>query len=320
MSNVKIVVIPDDYQNGAGNVSSLHEDSSCRVISIGDVHKDVTADEILSQAEALILIRERTVIDSEFLKRTPKVKVISQTGKVARNIDLDLCRAHGIDVVEGKGSPIAPAELTWLLIQNSVRQFVPSVNAMMAGKWQVAMGDTVSGKTLGVVGYGKIGKRVIEYAKAFGMNVCVWGSERALNEAKEDGIDVPVSREEFFSSCDVISLHQRLVPDTQGNITYDDLFAMKPSAVFVNTARAELVESGALEQALDDGRPGFAALDVYDQEPIWTTEHPMLKRANVLCSPHLGYVAQSSYDLYFDIAFQNIKRYMSGDRSHVINA
>ncbi|MDC9615535.1 D-2-hydroxyacid dehydrogenase family protein [Xenorhabdus khoisanae] len=314
-----LVVIPDDYQQATKHLQSLYQNSDFEVVCLGALDRDPKAEELLSKADALILIRERTLIDEKFLSKAPNLKLISQTGKVAYNIDLALCKQWGIAVVEGSGSPIAAAELTWLLIQSSIRRFVPSVEAMKKGHWQTEFGDTVAGKILGIVGYGKIGQLVAKYAQAFDMKVQVWGSSRAQDQARQEGLIVPDSREAFFQTSDVITLHQRLVKETAGSITFADLTKMKPTAVLVNTARSGLIEAGALEKALDSGTPGFAALDVFDIEPIWDANHPLLKRDNVLCSPHIGYVTKSCYDIYFESAFKNIERYFSGDENPVIN-
>jgi len=196
---------------------------------------------------------------------------------------------------------------------------VASVNAMAAGQWQTELGQVVHKQTLGILGYGKIGKLVASYAKAFGLQVQIWGSERAKEEALRDGWQVPASRELFFASSDVLSVHQRLVAENQGNITLADLSLMKPDALFVNTSRAELVKSGDLLAALTQGRPGFAALDVYEQEPIYDPHHPLLQLPNVLCTPHLGYAEQDSYALYFSIAFDNVVRFFNGETAQVLN-
>ncbi|PHM53329.1 D-2-hydroxyacid dehydrogenase family protein [Xenorhabdus sp. KK7.4] len=314
-----LIVIPDDYQSATKKIQSLYQNRDFDIVSLGAIDRDPKASELLSKADALILIRERTIIDEKFLSKTPNLKLISQTGKVAYNIDLDLCKQRGIAVVEGAGSPVAAAELTWLLIQSSIRKFVALVESMKKGQWQTELGDTVAEKTLGILGYGNIGQRVARYARAFDMKVQVWGSERSQEKARRDGLIVPQSREDFFKTSDVITLHQRLVKETTGNVTLTDLTHMKNSAVLVNTARSALIEDGALEKALDLGTPGFAALDVFDVEPIWDTSHTLLKRDNVLCSPHIGYVTKSCYDIYFDSAFKNVERYFSGDESHVVN-
>ena len=313
------IVIPDDYQFATQKLDFLHSNNNFHCAALGDLSRDPMADEKLSSAESLILIRERTLIDEAFLRRTPHLKLISQTGKLARNVDIDACTRAGVALVEGSGSPVAPAELTWLLIMASCRKFVSSVNAMAEGHWQTEIGSAVHNQVIGILGYGKIGKRLASYAAVFGMQVQVWGSLRAQEEARADGWTVPESREQFFATSDVLTVHQRLVGATQGNITSADLALMKTDALFVNTSRAELVYDGALQNALTQGRPGFAALDVYEEEPLYNTRHPYLQMPNVLCTPHLGYVEKASYALYFRTAFDNVVRYFSGDRSHVIN-
>ncbi|WP_313677243.1 D-2-hydroxyacid dehydrogenase family protein [Pantoea vagans] len=313
------IVIPDDYQFATQKLDFLHSNNNFHCAALGDLSRDPMADEKLSSAESLILIRERTAIDEAFLRRTPHLKLISQTGKLARNVDIDACTRAGVALVEGSGSPVAPAELTWLLIMASRRKFVSSVNSMAEGHWQTEIGSAVHNQVIGILGYGKIGKRLASYAAVFGMQVQVWGSFRAQEEARADGWTVPESREQFFATSDVLTVHQRLVAATQGNITPADLALMKTDALFVNTSRAELVYDGALQNALTQGRPGFAALDVYEEEPLYNTRHPYLQMPNVLCTPHLGYVEKASYALYFRTAFDNVVRYFSGDRSHVIN-
>lgn len=314
------ILIPDDYQAATQTLDYLHNTPGFTTRIMGDLERSANVDEALSNADALILIRERTVVDAAFLRRTPNLKLISQTGKIAPHIDIDACTEAGVAVVEGVGSPVAPAELTWLLIMAAQRQFVPAVNAMVAGHWQVNIGRAVAGQTLGILGFGKIGKRIARYAQAFDMKVQVWGSPRAQHEAQDLGLSVPASRTEFFASSDIVTVHQRLVPKTKGNVTYADLTAMKPTALFVNTSRAELVEPEALLRALDNGTPGFAALDVFEQEPIYDPNHPLLKRPNVLCSPHLGYVEQAGYDLYVRTAFDNVVKFFAGEREHVLNS
>jgi len=313
------IVIPDDYQLATQQLDFLQQNEKFRCSSLGDLSRDSMADHQLSSAEALILIRERTLIDEDFLRRTPKLRLISQTGKLARNVDIDACTRAGVAIVEGSGSPIAPAELTWLLIMASRRKLVLSANAMAEGRWQTEIGSAVNNHLIGILGYGKIGKRIASYAAVFGMQVQVWGSQRAQQEARADGWRVPESREQFFATSDVLTVHQRLVAETHGNITPANLALMKTDALFVNTSRAELVAEDALLSALKQGRPGFAALDVYEEEPVYNTQHPYLQMPNVLCTPHLGYVEKASYELYFRTAFDNIVRYFSGDTSHVIN-
>jgi len=313
------VLIPDDYQLATQQLSFLRQNDKFHCSALGDLSKETRAESALFNAQALILIRERTVVDEAFLRRTPNLKLISQTGKLARNVDIDACTRAGVAVVEGVGSPVAPAELTWLLIMASRRKFVSSVNAMKEGRWQKEIGSAVNKQVLGILGYGKIGKRIASYAQAFDMQVQVWGSERAQQEARAAGLQVPENREQFFATSDVITVHQRLVAQTEGNITSADLALMKTDALFVNTSRAELVAEGALYHALRQGRPGYAALDVYEQEPVYDTHNPYLEMPNVLCTPHLGYVETASYELYFKTAFDNVVRFFAGDTSQVIN-
>ncbi|KIS45224.1 D-2-hydroxyacid dehydrogenase family protein [Kosakonia radicincitans] len=313
------VLIPDDYQLATQQLGFLRQNDKFHCSELGDLSKETQAENALFNAQALILIRERTVVDDAFLRRTPNLKLISQTGKLARNVDIDACTRAGVAVVEGVGSPVAPAELTWLLIMASRRKFVSSVNAMKEGRWQTEIGSAVNKQVLGILGYGKIGKRIASYAQAFDMQVQVWGSERAQEEARAAGLRVPENREQFFATSDVITVHQRLLAQTEGNITSADLALMKTDALFVNTSRAELVAEGALYHALRQGRPGYAALDVYEQEPVYDTHNPYLEMPNVLCTPHLGYVETSSYELYFKTAFDNVVRFFAGDTSQVIN-
>lgn len=313
------VLIPDDYQLATASLNFLQNNDKYTCISVGDLNKANQIESQLSTAQALILIRERTVIDEAFLRCTPNLKLISQTGKLARNVDIDACTRAGVAIVEGIGSPVAPAELTWLLIMSSRRKLISSVDAMKKGLWQTEIGSAVNNQLIGILGYGKIGKKIANYAQAFGMRVQIWGSERAQEEARSVGLHVPENREQFFSTSDIITVHQRLVAKTEGNITLSDLSKMKEDALFVNTSRAELVSAGALYEALRQGRPGYAALDVYEQEPIYDTDNPFLQMPNVLCTPHLGYVEKASYELYFKAAFDNVVRFFEGDTSHVIN-
>jgi D-3-phosphoglycerate dehydrogenase / 2-oxoglutarate reductase len=211
-----------------------------------------------------------------------------------------------VTVLEGSGCPIAPAELTWALIMNGLRQLPQAIEAMKAGHWQVNIGESVAGKTIGIWGYGKIGRRIARYAQAFDAQVLVWGSEASRHAAIADGYAAASSKEGFFAQSDVVTLHLRLVPATHGIVTAADLAEMKPTAMFVNTSRAALVEQGGLLQALQNGRPGFAALDVFDEEPIMDPGDANLIHPKVICTPHLGYVERNGYELYFGQAFRNL--------------
>lgn len=270
----------------------------------------------LAPYEALVLIRERTSFNRALLSKLPNLKVISQTGKVSGHIDMDACRELGITVLEGVGSPTAPAELTWALVMAARRKLFQYAGKLRDGQWQQVsirpehntLGMVLAGSTMAIWGYGKIGKLVAGYAKAFGMRVIVWGSEPSRAAAVADGYEAAATREAFFAEADVLSLHLRLADGTRGIVTAEDLARMKPDALFVNVSRAELVTTGALEEALAAGHPGYAALDVFETEPL-PENSPLLRMPNVLCTPHLGYVEQASYELYFRHAFQNLANF-----------
>lgn len=313
------IVIPDDYQHATAQLDCRAKLAGHALTVLGDLAKDPLADAALAEAEALVLIRERTQVDDAFLKHTPKLRLISQTGKIARHIDLDACTRAGVAVVEGVGSPIAPAELTWTLIMAARRQLVQASNDLHAGKWQTTIGTALHGRTLGVWGYGKIGRMVASYGRAFGMKVQVWGRDASRAAAAADGYLSAESKAAFFETSDVLTLHLRLVAETTGIVTAEDLARMRPDALLVNTSRAELIEAGALETALKAGRPGFAAVDVFEQEPLYDPAHPLLQLSNVLCTPHLGYVERGGYELYLGTAFDNVLRFEAGDRSQVLN-
>lgn len=313
------ILILDDYQQACQQLSCRTLLADHQLTVLGDLSRDSRASAALAEAECLVLIRERTWIDAAFLRRTPLLRLISQTGPVGRHIDLEACNKAGVAVVQGTGAADAPAEFAWLLIMNAWRRLPAAIDAMRQGQWQVNLGREMRGQTLGILGFGKLGKIVARYAQAFGMQVQVWGSERARSEALTAGFFACSSRADFFSSSDVITVHLRLAESTRGSIQLSDLTMMKPDAVFVNTSRSELLASAALETALRQGRPGYAAIDVYESEPIYDVNHPFLQLPNLLCTPHLGYVAQQSYEAYFQSAFQNILQFCAGDVSKVVN-
>ena len=268
----------------------------------------------LASFDAVVLIRERTAFSRTLLQKLPNLKLISQTGKVAGHIDLKAAAELGITIAEGVGDPTAPAELTWALIMASMRKIPQYASYLREGLWQTAsttpgsntLGSVLKGRTLGIWGYGKIGKLVAGYGRAFGMHVLVCGSEAGRQRATADDIDVADSREQFFASADVLTLHLRLNDLTRACVQESDFLHMKPTALFVNTSRAELVQPGALLAAVLRGQP--AALDVFEMEPL-APESPFLHLSNVLATPHLGYVEQASYEIYFRAAFQNIVDY-----------
>jgi D-3-phosphoglycerate dehydrogenase / 2-oxoglutarate reductase len=275
----------------------------------------------LGDTEALVLIRERTEIRAPLLQRLPKLRLISQRS-VHPHIDIDACTALGVIVSSNMhaGTPsYATAELTWALVLAATRQIPQQVAALKAGAWQLGVGRTLRGKTLGVYGYGRIGSVVAGYGKAFGMDVSVWARSESRERARGDGHAVAASKAAFFAECDVISLHMRLVDATRGIVTSADLARMKPSALLVNTSRAGLVEDGALVTALQTGRPGMAAVDVYEQEPVLDARHPLLTMNNVVCTPHIGYVTRDEYELQFSDVFDQIAAYAAGAPINVVN-
>ncbi|WP_293778501.1 D-2-hydroxyacid dehydrogenase family protein [uncultured Oxalicibacterium sp.] len=279
----------------------------------------------LAPFDALVLIRERTTLTRALLTRLPNLKFISQTGKVTGHIDLVAAAEYGITITEGIGDPTAPAELTWALIMSAMRKLPAYIDNLRDGLWQTAsmswerntLGRSLKGRTLAIWGYGRIGRMIAGYGKAFGMDVMVWGREASRAAAEQDGLRVAASREAFFAEADVLSLHLRLNEVTRGIVTADDLARMKPDAIFVNTSRAELVAPDALLAGLQNGHPGFAALDVFENEPLPPTA-PLLRLENVIATPHLGYVEKDSYELYFRSAFQNILDYAAGTPRNVL--
>jgi len=301
------IIIPDDYQDAVRHLDCFAKLVGHEVTIFNDTVKDVDAlAERFRDADALVLIRERTQITDALLDKLPRLKVISQTGKGAAHIDLDACARRGVEVLVGTGSPIAPAELTWALVMAAMRFIPQEVASLRTGHWQSMLGRVLHGRTLGIWGYGKIGSRVAGYGRAFGMTVLVWGREGSLSRAHADGFTTVDDKTALFERSDVLSLHLRLTKETRGVVTSSDLARMKPDALLVNTSRAELIESGALECALLAGRPGFAAVDVYEQEPVLGADHPLLAMPNVVCTPHLGYVEKDSYELYLGQAFDNL--------------
>jgi D-3-phosphoglycerate dehydrogenase / 2-oxoglutarate reductase len=281
---------------------------------------DVLA-ERLKDTEALVLIRERTQIREPLLERLDALRLISQRS-VYPHIDIEACTRRGVIVSSDQhaGSPsYAAAELTWGLIIAAMRQIPQQMNALRAGTWQIGVGNSLRGKTLGIYGYGRIGATVAGYGKAFGMNALVWARQASLERARRDGYSVAHSKRMFFESCDVLSLHMRLVKETRGIVTRDDLASMKPGALLVNTSRAGLIEAGALVDALRAGRPGMAAIDVYDEEPLRDPGHPLLTMDNVVCTPHIGYVTRDEYELQFSDIFDQIIAYAEGTPINVVN-
>ena len=284
----------------------------------------------LKDANVIVLNRERTHMPRQLIEKLPKLKLIVQTGRVGPHIDVDACTERGIAVAEGTGSPVAPAELTWALIMAAMRRLPQYIGNLKHGAWQQSglkvgsmppnfcIGGVLNKKTLGIWGYGKIGRLVAGYGKAFGMQVVVWGRPPSLERAILDGFEAAASRDDFFAQCDVLSLHLRLNEDTQGIVGPEDLGRMKPTALLVNTSRAELIEPDALIGALNRGRPGLAAIDVFETEPI-LQGHALLRLENCICTPHIGYVEQDSYELYFGAAFDNVINFIKGTPTNIVN-
>ena len=271
--------------------------------------------------EVLVLIRERTLIRTPLLERLPELRLISQRS-VFPHIDVDTCTRLGIVVSSDlhQGSPsYATAELTWGLVIAAMRRLPQQVASMKAGRWQDGVGTSLGSKTLGILGYGRIGRVVAGYGRAFGMRVVIWASAGGRSRAGADGFDVAPSRQAFFEQCDVVSLHLRLVEATRGIVTAADLARMKPSALLVNTSRAGLVEPGALVGALRAGRPGMAALDVFETEPLVDADHPLLGMDNVVCTPHIGYVTREEWELQFGDIFDQINAFAAGSPINVVN-
>lgn len=314
------IAIADDYQNAVSGLDCFAKLAGHDVQVYNDTIKDVDGlAERFKDAEALVLIRERTRMSAELIERLPALKLIAQTGRAGNHIDLAACTRRGIAVTGGSGSPYAPAEMTWALILAAMRRVPLEDRRMREGRWQTTLGIGLRGRTLGIYGYGNIGALVAKVGIAFGMNVLAWGRTGSLDRARQDGIAVARDKAQLFAESDVLSLHLRLVPETRGIVSHSDLAMMKRSAVLVNVSRAELVERGALEAALHMGRPGYAAVDVYEEEPVVAGWHPLLTMENTVCTPHLGYVEKDSYEKYFGDAFDNIVAFAADRPVNVVN-
>ncbi len=316
------ITILNDYHDTVRTLSCFSKVAGHHVTIWNDHTKDVDVlAERLKDTEALALIRERTPIRAPLLDRLPKLRLISQRS-VYPHIDVGACTRNGVILSSSMhpGRPsYATAELTWGLTIAAMRRIPQEMAALKAGKWQTGVGTALRGRTLGIHSYGRIGSVVAGYGKAFGMKVVAWGSEASLARARADGFIVAGSKEAFFEECDVISLHLRLFDATRGSITRADLARMKPTALLVNTSRAGLIERDALVDALRAGRPGMAAVDVYEEEPLVDTRHPLLNMANVVCTPHLGYVERDAYEVQFTDIFDQILAYAGGTPINVIN-
>ncbi len=316
------ISILDDYHDTLRSLGCFTKLAGHDVTIWNDHVQDTNAlAERLKDTEVLVLIRERTKIRTPLLERLPNLRLISQRS-VYPHIDIDACTRLGVIVSSNQhpGSPsYATAELTWGLVLAAMRQIPQQMSALRAGKWQLGVGSTLRGKTLGIYGYGRIGSVVAGYGRAFGMNVSVWARETSLARARADGYAAARSKAAFFEQCDIISLHMRLLEATRGIVTAADLARMKPTALLVNTSRAPLIEPGALVHALRAGRPGMAAVDVYEDEPVLDSAHPLLLMENVVCTPHIGYVSRDEYEIQFADIFDQIIAYAAGMPMNVVN-
>ena len=326
------IVILDDYQDAVRKLACAIklEPYSAKVYT-NTVKGTGQLSVRLKDADVIVLIRDRTQLTRQVIEKLPRLKLIVQTGRIGPHLDLAACTERGIAVAEGSGSPVAPAELTWALVMAATRRIPQYVSHLKHGAWQQSglksasmppnfgLGTVLKGKTLGIWSYGNTGQLVAGYGRAFGMRVIVWGSPASRERARADGFELAPSKVEFFKQCDVLSLHLRLSDKTIGVVTLHDLSLMKPTSLLVNTSRAELIEPDALIAALNRGQPGMAAIDVFESEPI-LQGHALLRLENCICTPHIGFVEQDSYELYFGAAFDNVVNFINGTPTNVVNA
>jgi D-3-phosphoglycerate dehydrogenase len=325
------IVILDDYQDAVRKLRCASKLEAYPAKVYTNTVKGIGQLSVrLRDADVIVLIRERTHMTRLLLEKLPRLRMIAQTGRVGAHVDVQACTERGIAVAEGVGSPVAPAELTWALIMAAMRRLPQYISTLKHGGWQQSglksgsmppnfgLGVVLRGRTLGIWGYGKVGQLVAGYGKAFGMQVMVWGSQSAREQAVSDGMQAATSREELFAQSDVLSLHLRLSDETAGIVTLEDLGRMKPTSLLVNTSRAELVAPDALIAALNRGRPGMAAVDVFESEPI-LQGHALLRLENCICTPHIGYVELDSYEMYFGAAFDNVVNFIRGTPTNIVN-
>ena len=325
------IVILDDYQDAVRKLQCASKLDAYQAKVYTNTVKGIGQLSVrLKDADVVVLIRERTHMPRTLIEKLPKLKLIVQTGKVGDHIDVAACTERGIVVAEGAGSPIAPAEMTWALIMTATRRLPQYIAHLKHGAWQQAglksssmpvnfgLGTVLKGKTLGIWSYGKIGKLIAGYGRAFGMRVLVWGRDASREQALADGFELAANKADFFAQSDVLTLHLRLNDVTRGIVTFEDLSLMKATALLVNTSRAELIETDALVTALNRGRPGMAAVDVFESEPI-LQGHSLLRLENCICTPHIGYVEQESYELYFGAAFDNVVNFIKGTPTNIVN-
>jgi D-3-phosphoglycerate dehydrogenase len=315
------IAIADDYQDCVQELEcfSLLAEHDVTVFRTA-ARSRVELAERLQDAEAVVVVRERVAIDADLPRQLPKLRLVALVGRHSRLIDHAACTQAGVIVTNGVfASPIAPAELTMALILASRRNVVTEAVRLKAGQWPATFSYRLAGSTLGIFGLGVIGSRVARAGVGLGMGVLVWGGESSQQRAREEGYEIAASKADFFRRSDVLSLHLRYGLRSAGVVTRADLALMKPSALFVNTARAELVDGDALKAALADGRPGFAAVDVYEHEPILDGDHPLLRMDNALCLPHLGWADRETFELYYGEAFEQVRRYAAGETLRIVN-
>ena len=325
------IVILDDYQDAVRKLNCASKLDAYPAKVYTHTVKGIGQLSVrLKDADVIVLIRERTQLNRQVIEKLPKLKLIVQTGRVGSHIDVAACTERGIAVAEGTGSPVAPAELTWALVMAAMRRVPHYVAHLKHGAWQQAglkaasmppnfgVGMVLKGKTLGIWSYGKIGQLIAGYGRAFGMRVIIWGGDASRERAQADGFELANSKNELFEQSDVLSIHLRLHDETRGIVKLEDLSRMKPTALFVNTSRAELVEPDALIAGLNRGRPGMAAVDVFESEPI-LQGHALLRLENCICTPHIGYVEQDSYEQYFGAAFDNVVNFIKGTPTNIVN-
>lgn len=312
------IAIPDDYQDAIRQLDCFAQLKGHDVTIYNDSVTDIeTLASRFREADALVLIRERTKVSEALLERLPNLKLISQTGRGYPHIDVAACTRRGIVIAAGGGTSYSTAELTWGLILAATRHIPQEIASMKAGRWQTTLGTGLRDRTLGIFGYGRIGSLVAGYGRAFGMKVLVWGREGSLTRAQADGFEIVTSQQMLFEHADILTLHVKMAEATRGIVTATDLAAMKPSALLVNTSRAGLIAPGVLEEALRAGRPGSAAVDVYESEPV--SNHPLLHMENVICTPHIGYVEKDSYESFFGAAFEQVVAFQAGHPINVVN-
>lgn len=329
--SVMNIVILDDYQDAVRKLACAAKLEPYQARVYTNTIKGLGALTVrLKDADVIVLNRERTHLTRALIEKLPKLKLVAQTGRVGEHVDVAACTERGVAVAEGTGSPYAPAELTWALLMAAAKRLPHYISHLKHGAWQQSglkagsmppnfcLGTSLKDRTLGIWGYGKIGQLVAGYGKAFGMRVVVWGRDASRERAQLDGYETAVSREALFEESDFLSLHLRLVENTYGLITLEDLSRMKPTATLINISRAELIEPDALLSALNRCRPGMAAIDVYDSEPI-LQGHALLRLENCICTPHIGYVELSNYETYFDAAFENVVNFIKGRPTNIVN-